>query len=486
MATPLSIVIFGASGDLTSRKLVPSLYRLYRKGRLPEETCIIGVARSPLSDDEFRGKLSDAVHEYAPDDWQAKGWNEFAGRLYYAAGDAAKPGGLERLKSRLREQEGNQAGRRLYYLAVAPSLYPGIITRLGEEGMSREEGDNWRRLVIEKPFGQDLASARALNRTVHTYFEEKQVYRIDHYLGKETVQNILVFRFANTIFEPVWNHNFIDHVQISVAESVPVGQRGDYYDKAGVLRDMFQNHLLQLLTLVAMEAPARFAADPLRNEKIKVLDAIPVSTPEEALQQIVCGQYAGYKSEPGVAANSRTPTFAAVRFQVDNWRWRGVPFYLRSGKALSSRVSEIVIQFHCPPHLMFPLPPGTTLQCNRLTLCVQPDEGIHLNFQTKVPDQGMILRPADLEFHYRNTYANVAIPEAYERLLQDALHGDAALFMRSDEIERAWEIMDPLIAATQLPEMPPPEEYKVGTEGPARADEFMKREGRAWLQMCQH
>ncbi len=477
---PITLVIFGASGDLTARKLIPSLYRLRDKDRLPASTRVVGVSRTPMSHEQFRDKLAAGVREFARDDWSRLGWEAFSRQLFYVPGDAVQPEGLEKLKAFLAEHEGPDGGNRLYYLSVMPQIYPGIVKGLGGAGMTAEKG-GWKRLVIEKPFGRDLASARELNEALREHFREAQIYRIDHYLGKETVQNILVFRFANAIFEPVWNHNYIDHVQITVAESVPVGGRGDYYDKSGVLRDMIQNHLMQVLTLVALEAPSRYAAEPLRNEKIKVLDAVNVPTPEEAAGMVCAGQYAGYLKEKGVAADSRTPTFAAVRLLVDNWRWRGVPFYLRSGKGLAARSTEVVIQFHCPPHLMFPLPAGSALQCNRLTLCVQPDEGIRLSFQTKVPDEeGTTIRPADLDFYYHEAYPEVDIPEAYERLLQDALKGDASLFMRSDEIERAWEIMDPLIAASERPDAPRPQEYAVGSDGPDCAHEFLARDGRAW------
>jgi glucose-6-phosphate 1-dehydrogenase len=485
---PQTLVIFGASGDLTARKLIPSLYNLDLKKRLPAALQIVGVARRPMSDEAFREHLAPKAREFVKGQFSKESWDSFARRVHYVACDAGKPDSLGVLKGWLEQAEGGRPGCRLYYLSVAPELYGPIATALGALDMTRPPSDDaWRRIIIEKPFGRDLKSARALNRTMAAHFDEDQVYRIDHYLGKETVQNLLVFRFANTLFEPLWNNNYIDHVQITVAESVPVGERAGYYEHSGVLRDMFQNHLLQVLAVIGMEAPARFAATPLRNEKVKLLDAIGVCSREEALEHIVTGQYAGYHQEKDVAPDSRTPTYAAVELQVDNWRWRGVPFFLRSGKALKDRLSEVVIQFRCPPHLMFPLPPGTTLTCNRLGICIQPDEGIHLNFQSKVPDrEAMLLRATDMEFHYRTSYPEAPIPEAYERLLQDALAGDAALFMRADEIEKAWEIMGPLIAAVEAPGAPPPEQYPVGSDGPANADAFLARSGREWISMCHH
>jgi glucose-6-phosphate 1-dehydrogenase len=479
---PVTLVIFGASGDLTARKLIPSLYNLDRKGRLPDGLSIVGVSRTPFSDDAYRDKVAPAAKEFVKGDWSAESWQRFARRLHYVAGDAAQPNGLESLQEWLAKAEG-EAGDRLYYLSVSPDLYGPIATGLGQAGMADEE-KGWRRLIIEKPFGKDRASAKALNQTLGKHFREEQVYRIDHYLGKETVQNLLVFRFANTLFEPLWNTQYIDHVQITVAESVAVGSRGAYYDHSGVLRDMFQNHLLQLLTVVAMEAPAKFAAEQLRNEKVKVLDAVPVYSREEAPEHIVVGQYAGYRSEKGVAPDSRTPTFAALELRINNWRWQGVPFFLRSGKALKQRLSEVVVQFRCPPHLMFPLPKGTMLECNRLTIRVQPDEGIHVEFQSKVPDQGaMQLRSSCMDFDYKKEYPDTPIPEAYERLLQDALAGDASLFMRSDEIERAWEIMDPLIAGVETKDGPELLEYAKGSAGPSCADAFLAKTGRRWLSM---
>ena len=500
MPQPLTVVIFGASGDLTGRKLVPALFNLARKGRLPEEARILGVSRTEFTDDAFRAQLETKGREAfqtSGEEWVEAEWTAFAARIHYVAADVTKLGGMAPLQAWFDEKEGSGGGRRLYYLSISPELYPQVAKALGEAGFNKEAG-GFRRLIIEKPFGHDLATAQELNHALHANFREGQLYRIDHYLGKETVQNILIFRFANTMFEPLWNYQYIDHVQITVGEEVTVGRRGAYYDGSGVLRDMFQSHILQVMTLIAMESPGRYSADSLRNEKMKVLDSIPVSPIEAAAKVVAVGQYAGYREElialkdklmnegkqaeaDAINPDSKTPTYAAVRLTVENGRWKNVPFYIRSGKGMKSRYSEIMIQFRCPAHMMFPLPPGEVLQCNRMTLVLQPNEGITLNFQTKVPDvEGTHLQPRDLTFNYRQAYDDKALPEAYERMLLDAIQGDASLFLRSDEIERAWELMDPLIAAMTSASAPIPESYPIGSQGPSGADELLGAEGRKW------
>ena len=479
-----TIVIFGASGDLTTKKLAPALADLYDKGRLGPEVQIVGVSRSDMTADEFRASFYEGFGQEADFPPSPEVWNEFAGRVHSCYGDVSAPDGLRELERVLNDIESpDRPANRLYYLALAPFLFPHAVNTLGRAGYQVEK-DCWRRVVVEKPFGVNLETAQELNEAVHSVFAEHQVYRIDHYLGKETVQNLLVFRFANAIFEPLWSRNYIDNIQITVAESVSIAERAPYYDRAGVLRDMFQSHLLQLLAVVAMEPPATFEADSLRNEKVKVLDSVRHISPQDAPMFVVQGQYDGYLGEPGVPPDSRTATYAALRLDIDNWRWQGVPFYLRSGKALSDKRTEVLIQFRRPPHLIFPQGRSGDITSNTLSICLQPNEGVHLEFQAKTPDSLLDLRPVNLEFHYEDSFGGQDIPDAYERLLLDALNGDASLFIRSDEIEQSWSIMDPLIEGLADPSMRFPEIYDPGTEGPFAADDFLARDGRAWLAKC--
>ena len=512
---PCLVVIFGATGDLAHRKILPAFYNLRRAGLLPTETSIVGYARRPYSDAEYTAEMRASVTEHSRNPVEGALWDDFAGQIHYQQGDFSDPAAYERLAARLDQIDAAAGchGNRLYYLATPPSAYEEIVANLGEAGLAHRPG-SWSRIVIEKPFGHDLESARQLSDAVMQVFDESQVYRIDHYLGKDTVRNLLVFRFANGIFEPVWNRRYVDHVQITVAEDLGVEGRGAFYEEAGASRDILQNHMLQLLSLVAMEPPIDFEADALRDEKVRVLRAIDTDwTPSRVRADVVRGQYEGgwvadrkvvaYREEADVSPESTVETYVALRLEVENWRWAGVPFYLRTGKHLPRRATEIAVQFNRPPLTLF-RESASDPEPNMLAMRIQPDEGILLRFAAKVPELGLDVRSVNMDFTYGSTFLTDA-PEAYETLLLDAMLGDASLFTRADEVEAAWSLVTPLAkmwrdwgaagtegkaqarkrstrtgSGTLDGSLQP---YEAGTWGPEAADKLLERDGRRWRRL---
>ncbi len=494
---PCTLVMFGATGDLTHRKLLPAIYNLAWEGLLHPDTSVVGVARRDWTDEKFHTEMREGVDRFSrrrPVDNAV--WTQLCGDLSYVCGEFQDEATYRKLGERLRaiDAERGHPGVHLFYLATPPSAYPTIIQNLGRAGLVRAPGQaGASRIVVEKPFGRDLASARALNDTLLGVFDEDQVFRIDHYLGKETVQNILVFRLDNGIFEPLWNSRYVDHVQIAVAESVGLEGRAGYYEEAGVLRDMLQNHLLQLMMLVCMEPPVRFDAKSVRDEKAKVLRSIVPFAPDEIARRVVRGQYGaglaggesvpGYREEPGVATGSRTDTYLALKLEAANWRWAGTPFYLRSGKRLPKRATEIGIVFKKPPYELFRGSGAERPRSNVLRLRIQPDEGISLSFESKAPAQAMRIDEVRMDFNYSTSFGKEP-PEAYERLLLDAITGDSTLFARRDEVELAWSLVDPIAEAWGAERnAPEPAFYEAGTWGPAEADRLLEADGRRWLRL---
>ncbi|MEX2645797.1 MAG: glucose-6-phosphate dehydrogenase [Gaiellaceae bacterium] len=479
---PCALVIFGASGDLTQRKLFPALYALAHRQLLPPQFAVVGVARTEMTDGEFRDRMEEAVREFGRDEFRQDAWDSLAAGIRYVAGEFGSAEGAELLARTLTEldEERGTRGNRVYYLAVPPDAFEPIVRQIGE----RRAAEGWTRLIVEKPFGHHLASARALNERLHEHFAEEEVFRIDHYLGKETVQNVLALRFANGIFEPIWNRQFIDHVQITVGESIGIERRADFYEQAGAIRDIFQNHLLQLLAVTAMEPPIDFTAESVRNEKVKVLKAMHPPGPKH----IVRGQYGrgfvegvevpAYRDEEGVAADSMTETYVAAKLFIDNWRWADTPFYVRTGKRLPRRETTVAIQFQRAPHPPFAEIAGEGLRPNVLIVHIQPNEGVSLEIGAKVPGHGMQIRTVHMDFLYGGAF-RTALPEAYERLILDAMLGDATLFTRSDEIEEQWGLVDAVVAAWRR-DRPVFPNYAAGTWGPKDANELLARDGRAW------
>lgn len=489
---PTAIVITGAAGDLTWRKLVPALFDLFIDKWLPEQFAVVGVDVKEMSDDQFQKHLQDGVSQFSRHGLKnSSDWASFAGHLQFTKADFSAPNAFRDLSDRLcnLDKEWNTKANRIFYFAVPPKLVETIAGQLGNEKLCVDRQRT--RIVVEKPFGRDLISAGALNKSLTSILAESQIYRIDHYLGKETVQNILAFRFANALLEPIWDRRYIDHVQITVAEDIGVEHRGAYYERAGALRDMIQNHLLQILCLIAMEPMVSFDADEIRNKKVDVLHAIRPLEPGKAHQAAARGQYAagwikgqkvvGYRSEPGVAPDSSSETFAALKLFVDNWRWQDVPFYLRTGKRLPVKFSEVLIQFRPVPHQSFPAAAIRDIHPNRLLIRIQPEEGISIRFQAKQPGPSMRLRPVDMRFSYRESFGD-GTPEAYETLLLDVIRGDATLFMRDDQVEAAWSVIAPVLDAWEA--TPPVDfpNYQSGTWGPESAEVLIAQDGRSWLQ----
>ena len=479
---PCALVIFGASGDLTKRKLFPALYSLALRKLLPSRFGVVGAARTEETDDEFRERMKAGVQEFGRDPFNQETWDWLAERMRYVALDFADETGQLEIVKVLNELDDKQgtSGNRLYYLAVPPSAIATIVKEVGEHRST----DGWTRLIVEKPFGRDLESAKALNAGLLENFNESEIFRIDHYLGKETVQNLLALRFANGIFEPIWNRQFVDHVQITVAESIGIEGRAAFYEQAGAIRDVFQNHMLQLVALTAMEPPIDFTADSVRNEKVKVLRAMHTPGPKH----VVRGQYGrgyvegeevpAYREEPGVDPNSLTETYVSAKLYVDNWRWADTPFYVRAGKRLARRETTIAIEFKRAPHPPFEDVGEGDLQPNVLVCHIQPDEGVSLEFAAKVPGQGLTLRTVHMDFLYGGAF-RTGIPEAYERLILDCLLGDATLFTRADEVEEQWSLVDTIVAFWKR-DRPAFPNYEAGTWGPSGADDLMRRDGRAW------
>ena len=485
---PTTLVIFGASGDLARRKLLPALYNLAHEGALPERFNLIGVSRRDLSDEEFRAQAREAIAEFSRSKPAEEVLDGLIERMRYVGNPFDDHEGYAKIGAALDalDEEARLPLNRVYYLSTAPEYFPVITEALKANGLDRHEGSDVR-VVIEKPFGTDLASARSLQQVVHSAFREGQIFRIDHYLGKETVQNVMAFRFANYMFEPVWNRNYIDHIQITAAEDIGIGSRAGYYDSSGALRDLVQNHMLQLLTLVCMEPPASFHAKQVRDEKVKVLQAIEPPRPEQVERMSVRARYMagmsagkeapGYLQEEGVPDDSQTETYAALRLEVQNWRWAGVPIFLRTGKRLARKVTEIAVQLKPVPHMAFQSKGSVGVQPNQLILTVQPNEGVSLSLGAKIPGASMRIRPVNMEFLYGTSFMSQS-PEAYERLILDAMRGDATLFTRNDEVDAQWSIIDPILQAWHEGH-PPIREYEAGTPGPAAADELIG-EGRHW------